>query len=152
MPTPGVTPVILGWVLTKNPAARLSEVRSQCAKILAGELDASQLVAEMRFDECLGFWRQTVLIQQVRHFGEDMLLFVHKTLGEYAGARYLAGLPAGMREAGRRAPSATSVDRKDIGGPGCERAAASRIGRSWRVPTSSRAAGGSWNPRTAGAR
>lgn len=90
---------VLGWVLTANPSARLTQVRAQCAEILADELGVSRLRAETGFEECVAFWRQTGLIEQVRHASEDMLLFVHKTLGEYAGARYLASLPAEARDA-----------------------------------------------------
>lgn len=90
---------ILGWVLTTDPGARLGRVRAQCAAILADELGASRLKAETAFEECLAFWQQTGLVERVRHAGEEMVLFVHKTLGEYAGARYLASLPAGARDA-----------------------------------------------------
>ncbi len=90
---------VLGWVLTTDPGARLSRVRAQCADILADELGASRLKAETTFEECLAFWQQTGLVERVRHAGEEMLLFVHKTLGEYAGARYLASLPDEAREA-----------------------------------------------------
>ena len=90
---------VLGWVLTANPDARLNLVRARCADILADELGVSRLRAETEFEECVAFWRQTGLIEQVRHAGEEMLLFVHKTLGEYAGARYLASLPADARDA-----------------------------------------------------
>jgi len=91
---------VLGWVLTTDPDATLSQVRAQCAEVLAEELGTSQLKAEMEFEQCLAFWQQTGMIERVHHAGEDMLLFVHKTLGEFAGARYLADIrPAAVRDA-----------------------------------------------------
>lgn len=84
---------VLGWVLTENPNAKLKQIRARCADILAGELGKSRLAAEMDFEQCIAFWQQTGMVERVRHAGNDMLLFVHKTFGEFAGARYMAGLP-----------------------------------------------------------
>ena len=48
------------------------------------------LRAQIDVKSCVDYWEDKGLIERLRHFGTDLLAFIHKTFGEYAAALHLA--------------------------------------------------------------
>lgn len=82
---------VLAWALTEDPLASAEEVTRACATAMAAELGAPVLAAREKAQACFDHWEALGVIERLHHEGRDALTFVHKTIGEYAAARYLSG-------------------------------------------------------------
>lgn len=80
---------LLGWELTARPYASVDATLAACASQLAVDLDERPLKVRGLCDEALAFWERAGIVERVRFKGHEALAFIHKTFGEYAGARFL---------------------------------------------------------------
>jgi len=84
----------LGWTLAERPLAQRDEALACCARILEPELRRSALEAQDLVESCVGYWEALGVVEQLHHDGLQAVAFVHKTFGEFAAGRWIAGLSA----------------------------------------------------------
>lgn len=86
---------ILGWLLLQTSTQeelagkKLIQTLSQH---FSHELDIKQPTAHRLAEQCLHFWQERGVLEQLQFRHENMYRFVHTTLGEYGAGRYLANL------------------------------------------------------------
>jgi hypothetical protein len=90
---------LLGWVTMQDLLQSRDAALSNVAALLAKDLDKTLLAARDIVERCLTHWEALGLIETLRHGDSELLVFVHKTFGEYLAARYLANLPVPERDA-----------------------------------------------------
>ncbi len=100
---------LLGWTVIRDPQISAADAIQACAKILKVELEIPLLKAQDLAEECLAYWQALGVVEKL-HFGDGALLaFSHKTFGEFAAGRHLAGLPLAEQEPVVEAATDTSV-------------------------------------------
>ena len=82
----------LGWTLIAHPLDQINEIVGHCADGLAPELGYTPLQARELAEKCLLYWQAVGMLERVHHAGEETVTFLHKTLGEFAAARFLAAM------------------------------------------------------------
>lgn len=80
---------LLGWVILKNGYKPIEEVIELCCEEWVDELQLSKLNAKVAIGECIEYWIAKGIIEKVNDLTDETVLFIHKTLGEYAAAEYL---------------------------------------------------------------
>lgn len=83
---------IIAWDLLLNPTDNLKSIKARCADVLSEELKEPKLKACQIVDDCLKYWEQVGMLEQLHFEGNTVITFIHKTFGEYAAARYLVDL------------------------------------------------------------
>ncbi|MCY3814370.1 MAG: NACHT domain-containing protein [Gammaproteobacteria bacterium] len=81
----------LGWLSVTSPLCPASEIESRCADRLVS-MGAKPIDAPADVERSIDHWNHVGLVERLRHADVDLLAFVHKTCGEFAAARYLAGV------------------------------------------------------------
>ena len=84
---------IIAWDLQLNSIENLKPIKKRCADKLAEELGEPKLKACQIVDDCLKYWEQVGMLEQLHFEGNTTIVFIHKTFGEYVAARYLVGFP-----------------------------------------------------------
>jgi len=100
---------LLGWVSLQDILQSRDTALSAVADILAAELGVTPLAARDVAERCVAHWEELGLVETLRHSETELLVFVHKTFGEYLAAKYIADLPVELRDTALR----TRLDRAD---------------------------------------
>lgn len=80
---------LLGWAILKNGYKPIEEVIEICYEEWADELQMPRLKAIAKIGKCIEYWIAKGIIEKVNDLTDETVLFIHKTLGEYAAAEYL---------------------------------------------------------------
>ena len=81
---------LLGKELTSAPLDAIDKVLERCARHLAASLDVSHLCALDIANQALRHLEDVGLVERLHHSAVTLLTFTHKTLTEYAAARWIA--------------------------------------------------------------
>lgn len=79
----------LGWLATTSPLRSSQETESLCAERIALVTSKPDLDALVVTEESILYWEKTGIIEKLHHSGHDLIVFTHKSCGEFAGARFL---------------------------------------------------------------
>lgn len=90
---------LLGRKLQDTPAAGAQDLIKRCAAEIAPELGKTALAATSDVEAALHYWERLGLIEKLHHSDGELFGFTHKTFGEFAAARFVAGLQADVRRA-----------------------------------------------------
>ncbi|KAM3114064.1 NACHT domain-containing protein [Phormidesmis sp. 146-33] len=85
---------IVGWELLHRPTCSESDLRNAVGKQLEDDLEISLLKAQNYAEDGLSFWEQRRIFERIRIGCDDVIAFIHRTIGEYAAARYAYGMDA----------------------------------------------------------
>jgi NACHT domain len=85
---------ILGWNLIAHALSQGDAIIGHCAEAVGPELGYTPLQAREFVEKCLAYWQALGMAERVHHADEEMITFIHKTLGEFAAARFLVDMPA----------------------------------------------------------
>ena len=80
----------LGWLASTSPLLSAKEIEEQCAKNIAHSSGEPPLKSMSLTQDSIAYWEEAGLIERIRHSGQDLITFIHKTCGEFAAARHLA--------------------------------------------------------------
>ncbi|UNO25674.1 hypothetical protein [Pseudomonas amygdali] len=80
---------LLGWSLLAYGNEPADHTLKRCAKWWSEEMGTTLLASETRVRECCDYWECLGVIERVRTLTQEAITFVHKTLGEFAAARYI---------------------------------------------------------------
>lgn len=80
----------LGWLITALPLSPAEELEDQCAQTIQQSLGNTRLQALAVVENCVKFWEEKGLIERLMHPGAELIVFIHKTCGEFAAARHLS--------------------------------------------------------------
>ena len=80
----------LGWLVSTSPLLTAEEIEKQCAENIERGLGEPYLKALSLTQSSITYWEEAGLIERIRHSGQDLITFIHKTCGEFAAARHLA--------------------------------------------------------------
>ena len=80
----------LGWLVSTAPLLTAEEIEKQCAKNIERGSGDPYLKALSLTQQSIDYWEEAGLIERIRHSGQDLITFIHKTCGEFAAARHLA--------------------------------------------------------------
>lgn len=80
---------LLGWVILRDGYKPLKELVSLCYEEWKEELQLPRFQAIELIENCLEYWVAKGIIERVNDLTDETVLFIHKTLGEYAAAEYL---------------------------------------------------------------
>lgn len=80
---------ILGWQITVHPLSLINDTLDRCAEELVRETGSKRLNALKDAEACLGYWQDVGMIEKIGHGCEEVLVFIHKSFGEFAAARHL---------------------------------------------------------------
>ena len=80
---------LLGWIILKNGYQPLQELVRLCYEEWREELPLQKFEAFKIIDDCIAYWVAKGIIEKVNDLIDETVLFIHKTLGEYAAAEYL---------------------------------------------------------------
>ena len=87
---------VIGWHLQESYLGDISNgehrLVDQLGSTLSGELGLATLAAKAKARECLAFWVERGVLEYITLANEGSYHFVHRSLGEYAAARYVASL------------------------------------------------------------
>ena len=90
----------LGWLVSAAPLRAAEELERQCARTMERALGVTYLRALAEVEASVEYWEERGLIERLRHPGMDLIAFIHKTCGEFAGALHLSEIkPDEVREA-----------------------------------------------------
>ena len=79
---------IVGWELLNNPQCSESDLWNNVGKKLECELNVSLLEAKNQAKKGLLFWEQRRILERIKIGYDDVIVFLHLTIGEYAAGRY----------------------------------------------------------------
>ena len=80
----------LGWLVSTSPLLTAEEIEKKCAKNIERGSGEPPLKALLWTQYSINYWEEAGLIERVRHSGQELITFIHKTCGEFAAARHLA--------------------------------------------------------------
>lgn len=80
---------LLGWIILRDGYQPLQELVSLCYEEWKKELPLRKFEAFKIIDDCIAYWVAKGIIEKVNDLTDETVLFIHKTLGEYAAAEYL---------------------------------------------------------------
>jgi hypothetical protein len=83
---------ILGWQITVHPLSLINETLDRCAEELVRETGSKRLKAREDAEACLRYWHDVGMIEKIGHGCEKVLVFIHKSFGEFAAARHLSSM------------------------------------------------------------
>jgi len=90
---------IAGWNLIDEPILTKPELRDRIgAQLVDDGLAASRWAGCALADSALAFWEDRRLMERLTTGASEIYTFVHRTLGEFAAARYANGLAPEQRE------------------------------------------------------
>ncbi|WP_201587725.1 NACHT domain-containing protein [Psychrobacter jeotgali] len=80
---------LLGWIILRNGYKPLKELVILCYEEWKEELQLSRFQAIELIEDCIKYWVAKGIIEKVNDLTDETVLFIHKTLGEYAAAEFL---------------------------------------------------------------
>ncbi len=80
---------LLGWIILRDGYQPLQELVRLCYEEWKEELPPQKFEAFKIIDDCIAYWVAKGIIEKVNDLTDETVLFIHKTLGEYAAAEYL---------------------------------------------------------------
>lgn len=80
---------LLGWIILRDGYKPLKELVSLCYEEWKEELQLPRFQAIKLIEDCIEYWVAKGIIEKVNDLTDETVLFIHKTLGEYAAAEYL---------------------------------------------------------------
>lgn len=80
---------LLGWIILRDGYKPLKELVSLCYEEWREELQLPRFKAIELIGDCVEYWVAKGVIEKVNDLTDETVLFIHKTLGEYAAAEYL---------------------------------------------------------------
>ncbi len=83
---------VLGWLVTRQPDISRTEAVQEIGRDLVRQLVLPQLKAAQEAERVLRYWEDRRLIECLTAGHQEVLVFVHPSLGEFAAARYAATL------------------------------------------------------------
>lgn len=87
----------LGDLLVRAPLTEAHDAEVEAGRRLAAELGITPLAAAERVTVAIAHWEAVGVIERLHHEGDQVLTFVHKTIGEYVAARYIVSLEGDQR-------------------------------------------------------
>lgn len=90
---------IAGWELVTKPISDVSTFLSSCANWLSKATCKSDLNARADAEAFLLYWQNAGLIEKVGFGGKEVLVFIHKNLGEFAAARWVCSITIDQQRA-----------------------------------------------------
>ena len=87
----------LGWITGISPHQSIEDIKNTSAEQLQQELGETFLKSKSLVQDSIAYWEQIGIIECLKCDGQDLVSFVHKTFGEFAGARHLEYV--GIRQA-----------------------------------------------------
>lgn len=81
----------LGWWVTAEQFSGYDAILKHVTADIAALLGTTPLAASRQVRDAIQFWEQIGVIERIHHRHMPLLAFVHKSFGEYAAARHLAG-------------------------------------------------------------
>ena len=82
----------LGWLICTSPLLTAEKIEKKCAETIMRGLDEPYLKSLSLTQTSITYWEEVGLIERLRHSGQDLITFIHKTCGEFAAARHLETL------------------------------------------------------------
>jgi NACHT domain len=83
---------ILGWYITANPLSHIDNTLMLCSEVLARETGSTLLRTQADVEVFLRYWQDVGMIEKIGHGYEKILVFIHKSFGEFAAARHLCSM------------------------------------------------------------
>jgi NACHT domain len=80
---------IVGWKLIDSPQCSESELWQYVGKELEPELGISSLKAKERAKAGIIFWENRGILERIKIGCDDVMIFIHLTIGEYAAGYYI---------------------------------------------------------------
>ncbi|MCG3878172.1 NACHT domain-containing protein [Psychrobacter sp. Ps6] len=80
---------LLGWIILRDGYKPLQELVRICHEEWKEELPLRKFEAYKVIDDCIAYWVAKGIIEKVNDLTDETVLFIHKTLGEYAAAEHL---------------------------------------------------------------
>lgn len=80
---------LLGWIILRDGYKPLKDLVSLCYEEWRAELQLPRFQAIKLIENCIEYWVAKGIIERVNDLIDETVLFIHKTLGEYAAAEYL---------------------------------------------------------------
>jgi len=90
---------ILGKAVLFDPLQTIDAVETACARQVAVDTGAQIYAAREKSRAAIGHWEGLGVVERLHHDAGDIFTFVHKTIGEYAAARYAKDLEKNDRRA-----------------------------------------------------
>ncbi|WP_157080346.1 NACHT domain-containing protein [Sphingobium cloacae] len=87
----------IGWRLTEDSLSGYDSILAHVTVEMTALLGTTPLAAARQVRTAVQFWEEIGVIERVHHRSTALLAFVHKSFGEYAAGRLLAGPDAGKR-------------------------------------------------------
>jgi NACHT domain len=85
---------IVGWELLHRPTCSESDLRNAVGRQLEGDLEISLLQAQNHAEDGLSFWEQRRIFGRIKIGCDDVIVFIHRTISEYAAGHYAYGMDA----------------------------------------------------------
>ena len=82
----------LGWLVCTSPLLTAENIEKKCAETIVRGIDEPYLKSLSLTQNSITYWEEVGLIERLRHGGQDLITFIHKTCGEFAAARHLETL------------------------------------------------------------
>ncbi|MCS6627047.1 hypothetical protein N0B44_29455 [Roseibacterium beibuensis] len=82
----------LGDILVRTPLIPAQDAETEVARRLGVELGRTPLAATEPTLSAIAHWEAVGVVERLHHEGDQVLTFVHKTIGEYVAARYTVAL------------------------------------------------------------
>ena len=82
----------LGWLACTSPLLTAEKIEKKCAETIVRGIDEPYLKSLSLTQNSITYWEEVGLIERLRHSGQDLITFIHKTCGEFAAARHLETL------------------------------------------------------------
>lgn len=79
----------LGYVLYNKNLPLFDEIYDELVKILTKQLGGSVFEISKTIDECIRYWEEMGVIEQVQTLTESTITFIHKTFCEFTFAKYI---------------------------------------------------------------
>ena len=79
----------LGWLVCTSPLLTAEKIEKTCAETVVDGVGEPYLQSLSLTQKSITYWEEAGLIERLRHGGQDLITFIHKTCGEFAAARHL---------------------------------------------------------------
>ena len=82
----------LGWLTAASPLLTSEELEKQCAQGLEQAIGGTYVQRLTAVQASIAYWEETGLVERLWHEGVDLIVFIHKTFGEFAAALHLSDM------------------------------------------------------------
>lgn len=79
----------LGSILYSKDSPLFDEINNELEKILKAQLGGSILEIKKIINDCISYWEEMGVIEQVQTLTESTITFIHKTFCEFSFAKYI---------------------------------------------------------------